>query len=421
MMDSTRKLIVGYDLCDDYTQISCYSYKTFEPILVYPADNDDNPLIPTALCEKSELKAWVCGKEAVECAREGEGVLIDGLLHKLKHGEEVVVSGQKYSAVSLMEKYLRKTLTLIKNYFPTEPITRIVVTLCDMDPVIVEGVYKALSMLGIEKDRASIISHGSSFLYYALSQPKELWLNDVGLFDFNQNGLNYYQISINRRANPMIAGLEKKDFSDTMNYSVLSNRNVDKEYSFEIIANTVLYKQIISTLYFTGRGFDGGWADNVIKSLCTGRRVFVGQSLYSYGACYAAKELARDSSLDNIILINDEMTVSSIALMAYADGMTREVVLADAAMPWYEVNESVDVIPEDADNIELVIRNIMTKEVIRERLPLNNLPERPDRMTRLNISISCLDKTKLKVAISDLGFGEYYPGTGVLAEYILNI
>ena len=54
--------------------------------------------------------------------------MVDKLLHKLKHREEVTIFDQKYSAVSLM-KYFRKTLTLIKNYFPTETITQIVVTL----------------------------------------------------------------------------------------------------------------------------------------------------------------------------------------------------------------------------------------------------------------------------------------------------
>ena len=49
-------------------------------------------------------------------------------------------------------------------------------------------------------------------MYYALSQERELWLNDVGLFDFNEDGLSFYRISINRRANPMIAGMERQDF-----------------------------------------------------------------------------------------------------------------------------------------------------------------------------------------------------------------
>ena len=45
-MDNTRKLIVGYDLCEDYTQISCYSYKTYEPILIHPIDDEKTPSFP---------------------------------------------------------------------------------------------------------------------------------------------------------------------------------------------------------------------------------------------------------------------------------------------------------------------------------------------------------------------------------------
>jgi hypothetical protein len=420
-MDNSRKLIVGYDLCEDYSQISCYSYKTFEPIPICPTEDEDNTLIPTALCEMSESRTWVFGKEAIKCARDGSGVLADKLLYKLKHGEEVTIFGEKYSAVYLLEKYLRKTLMLIKNHFPTETITQIVVTICEMDPLIIEGIFEALYMLGIDKDRANVISHGSSFMYYALSQDRKLWLNDVGLFDFSEEGLSFYQISVNRRVSPMIAGMEKKDFSDTLNFSILNNKNVDKEYTFDTIANTVLYKQIISTLYFTGRGFDGDWAEEVIKSLCAGRRAFIGNNLYTRGACYAAKEASGEEGLNNIILLSNEMIVSKLAVKAYLDGTLQEILLTNAAVPWYEVNEDIDVIPDEATDIEIVIRNIMTKEIIRERILLNNLPKRPNRMTRLNINITCVDKASIKLVISDMGFGDIYPATGKLSEYLLDI
>lgn len=420
-MDNPRKLIVGYDLCEDYSQISCYSYKTFEPIQICPAEDEENPMIPTVLCQRSDTGIWLYGNEAISCAKEGSGIIADKLLHKLKHKEEMTILGQQYSAVSLLEKFLRKTLTLIKNHFPTETITKIVVTLHEMDPIVIYGVYEALYMLGIEKDRADIISHGSSFMYYALSQERELWLNDVGLFDFNDDGLSYYQISINRRVSPMIAGMEKKDYSDTLNKSILKKKNVDAAYTFETIANTVLYKQIVSTLYFTGRGFEGDWAEESMKSLCVGRRVFLGQNLFSKGACYAAKEQAGDEKLGNIILLNNEMIVSSIWIRAYVDGIIQDVLLSNAAVPWYEVNKEVEVIPFEVNDMEIIIRNIMTKEIIRERIPLHNLPDRPERMTRLNVNVMCQDKTKLKLTITDLGFGDIYPATGKVAEYLLDI
>ena len=107
-MDNPRKLIVGYDLCDDYSQISCYSYKTFEPIPISPVIDDDNTLIPTTLSVIKDSRNWVYGQEAIDCARDGSGILIDRLLSKLKNHEEVEIFEQTYSAVSLLEKFLER-------------------------------------------------------------------------------------------------------------------------------------------------------------------------------------------------------------------------------------------------------------------------------------------------------------------------
>lgn len=420
-MDTSRKLIVGYDLCEDYSQLSCYSHKTFEPIPIGPSEDEESILIPTALCVKNDSRIWLYGKEAILCDKEGMGVLVNRILNKIKSKEKVEIFGETYTGVELLEKYLRKTLTLTKDYFPTETITKIVVTIHKMDQIIVDGIYEALAMLGIEKDRATVMSHGSSFMYYALSQERELWLNDVGLFDFHKEGLSFYQISVNRRQNPMIADMEKQDFSDTLNASIHNDNNVDVKFTFENIANTVLHKQIITTLYFTGMGFEGNWAEGTIKSLCAGRRVFVGQSLYVKGACYAAKEFSGDGKLDNIILLNNDMIVNSVSIRAYVDGNIHEVLLTDAAVPWYDVSSEVEVILDDATDMEIIFRNIMTKEIIRERIPLNTVPERPNRMTRLKLSLTCVDRNRAHLVLSDLGFGDIYQPSGEVAEYIMDM
>lgn len=420
-MDNQRKLIVGYDLCNEFSQISCYSYKTFEPIPICSKEGEEINLIPTVLCIHNDTKLWNYGKEAVECAADGNGILVDKLLMKLVSGEEVEVYGETLSAVALLEKFLRKSLTLIKNYFPTETITKLVVTLRDTDSRIVEGVYEALNLLGIEKDRATIINHASAFMYYALSQDRSLWANDVGLFHFDESGLFYYQISINRRTSPMIAGMEKKEFTDTMSYSMLCQKGLNLGYIFENIANTVLHKQIVSTLYFTGSGFEGEWADLIMKSLCKGRRVFIGQNLYTKGACFAAKELSGDSKLGDIILLNNEMLKSALWIRAYSDAAVKEVLLVDAVVPWYEVNCSIEVIPDDETEIELIGRNIMTREITKDRLRITNLPNRPNRMTRLNINLTCISRSQAKILITDLGFGEIYPETGRIWEFTIEI
>ena len=46
-------------------------------------------------------------------------------------------------------------------------------------------------------------------------------------------------------------------------------------------------KQIVEAIdiYLTGEGFENNWYPNSLKVLCNGRRAFLGNNLYSKGAC----------------------------------------------------------------------------------------------------------------------------------------
>lgn len=420
-METPKKVIVGYDLCEDYTQVSCYSYKTHEAIPISTREGNEDCLIPTALCYKTDTKQWLFGKEAYSGIKNGSGILVDKLLSRLVNDEEITILGVKYSAQAILEKFLRKTLTLVRDYFPTEPITKLVLTIRNSEPDFIEKLYNTLSLLGIGKDRAMIINHADAYLYYALYQDRSLWVNDVGLFDYNQYGLSYYQIRINRWSKPMIAGLEKKVYTDTFEYGLLKQKNGDAAYVFGNMANSALYKQIVSTLYFTGDGFEGGWADQIIKGLCAGRRVFYGQNLYTKGACYAAKELSGDRKLQDILLLNDDMVICSIGLRVYKDTRYTEVWLLEAGELWYKAGRSYEVIPEGASELEIIHKDLMTKEQVNNKMILDQFPIHTDRTTRLKIDFYCPDKFTGVIKITDLGFGEFFNGSGKTAELSIKL
>lgn len=419
-MENVRKVIVGYDLTEGYSQISCYSYKSFEPIPISPEGQEDE-IIPLFLGVNNETRLWSYGREAVEDASLGKGVIVDGLLQKITSNERTEVYGESLTGVELLEKYLRKTLGLVKQHFPSQLITMLVVTITDSDPKLIDGIYEALAMMGVDRDRATVMGHGGAYLYYALSQEKALWVNDVGLFDFDKKGLHYYQISVNRRTSPMIAGMEKRDFSHILKMSMLKDKTINPSYIVQNIAEKVLYKQIVSTIYFTGIGFEGGWAQAVIEGLCTGRRVFYGQNLFSKGACYAAKELSGDRALDNMVLLDNEMLLSSISIRIYSDGAIKDLLLTDAGVYWYEVDQRIEVIPEGEIELELISKNIMTRESSREILSLDNLADRPDRMTRLELWLTFTERTLARLTVTDLGFGEIYPATNQQWEFLVKV
>ena len=78
-------------------------------------------------------------------------------------------------------------------------------------------------------------------------------------------GLIYRQLAVDRRKNPYIVGIMEKDYSNIMPYEDTVDAN--RGYVLENIADNAIHKQILSSMYVTGRGFDGEWADETLMYL----------------------------------------------------------------------------------------------------------------------------------------------------------
>jgi hypothetical protein len=266
-------------------------------------------------------------------------------------------------------------------------------------------------------------SHLQSYQYYALSQSKELWMNDIGLFELDENGLSYHQITINRKNPPYLVGMADKDLSEMLSYEMLTELNDSEKlgFTFSNIANNVLYKQVVSAIYITGKGFEGNWSDHALRELCSGRRVFKGQNLYTKGACYAAKELSGERKLEEFIFLNKDMIMYSFMIPGYYDAKSAEVLLVKPATPWYEIDDSMDVIIDEEKEIPIYIQNAMNNETNQISIALNGLPVRPNKMTRVQVRIKFADSETAVVTIKDKGFGEFYPSSNRIWEKEINM
>lgn len=439
-----NRLLVGYDLGKRYTQIGCFNRETLEPDTIGMGEGpevssdkvplpgsfvprtkaapNDNFLIPTVLGVTKESHEWLFGREAVQKASEEEAVLVENLLDAAEHGNRIIIFGREFSPEVLLEKYFRKTLALLTAYYPNGRIEKLVVTIEELQVSLIEVIYKAMAAVGLHRDRLSVISRMQSYFHYALNQKKELWMNDVGLFDYGEDGLKYYQLSLNRTGTPMVAGVICKDFSNTMRYEMLSDpEDLDKlPILFSNIAQTVLHRQIVSTLYMTGRGFTGKWANDIFRSLCVGRRVFKGMNIYCAGACFAAREFAGEKKL-LFLFLGDGILHHEVSIPALAYGKDIEITLAESAKPWYEQKAEVELITDGEEEIELCIRDILKKEEIVRGIPLTGMPKRPERMTRILVELHFLDEHHFVVTIHDEGFGEFFPSSNRVWEKIVEI
>ncbi len=420
-MDETKNLFVGFDLCDDYSQICGFHTNMPEPESVCLSPDKSKYLIPTAVCIKELTGEWLIGEEALRCRDREAGIYINNLLSLFEENKIVEAYGTAYSGAFLLEKFLRKTLSLLRQRFLNNSIQMLVLTQKTVTQEKEAELYDLLEHLGLLKDRAAIISHTMSFMYYTISQKKELWGNDVALFDFDKDGLAFYQLTFGRRKQPYAVIAEHLDLSHEISYAMLSEKPIERlKFSFENLANETLYKKIISSLFVTGRGFEGDWSDDVLRSLCMGRRVFKGQNLYSKGACYAAKALAVGTE-EEFLFLPEDVCASNIALQVYQDSQMRHLTMASAGELWKNVSTKYAVILDQCMNLEFLITDSLKKESIREILTLDGLRLRDDKTTRLEISLSFMERKVAVIKIKDIGFGEFHPTNYRIWEQVIRL
>lgn len=387
---SENKLFVGYDLCDDQTQIAVYNFMTFEP--------DSEGIMETAI------------------VMEQSGEKITGFVSRVANGEPVIVDGKEADPVNLFSYYFRKTLAVTKEKYPESGIRKLVVTVEEQKREFTDILYQALETIGLKKDRVMIIGHKQSYLYYALCQKKELWQSDVGMFDYNRKGLFYYQMNIDRMRKPILVGVVEKDYTH-----LLHVKDGNRAILFENIAQGAMHRQAISTVYMTGTGFAGDWADGVMQRLCVGRRVFKGRNLYVNGACYAARELSGEGKLEDFLFLDEDMINSHITTKVYVDACVKEIIFAKAGMPWYQVDREIDVIPDGDEEIAISVKNILKRETKQFIISLDPVIGRNNKRVRIGIKIQFSDVKTCILTIRDKGFGDIAPSSHRIWEKVITL
>lgn len=176
---------------------------------------------------------------------------------------------------------------------------------------------------------------------------------------------------------------------------------------------------IVSSVYLTGDGFDGDWMKQSVAFLCQGRRAFVGKNLYSKGACYAALCSEQQENWDYVYLGDNEMKVN-VSLKVRNMGKAEFYTLISAGDNWYETQGMCEVILAGTPEIDFWLQPPGSREAKVEKLKLLDLPERPDKATRLRITAKPVSDTKVWIQIRDLGFGELFKSSDKVWDYRWN-
>ena len=399
-----EKLIIGIDLCDTYTQVSVLG-------------REEVWSFPTVICRKKTIEEWCVGEEAYKYTLMGEGVIVDKLLSlALKDGTSTIVQ-VKYDGVTLLRKYLEKVLDMVRQEYPGIPVSQVVIALKNMEMKLMDELMGCAEYLGISRDNVHIASHTECFVYYVLSQRRDVWGGQVGMFALSDEDLRYYELKVARGPRQVTAIAEHTELEEGFNLDVLDTVSGSKMADKILCAcsDRMMQKKLYSSVFLTGKGFSRTeWAPDFMKRVCHRRRVFVEPALFAKGAALKAEDYLHERTSYPFVCICEGKLKSTIAMEVVKHDTKVQMALAVAGESWYEARSVLEVILDNQNEIELTIlpyQDPKQKRIVK--IPLEGFPNRPNKTTKIRIAAGFLDEKTMVVKIVDRGFGELFPKSDV--------
>jgi hypothetical protein len=414
-----NRFYLGLDLSPEYTQLSYYKLDTGEPESIYHSDSKDTYLLPNIMfySDKYEDKAgaldddgWSVGTTASAKRFKENGVVVDRVYQKVMMNESIKVYDKEYKAKELLTKLMLLHIREFTGRYEEFVIEKLVVTIADADALIIKAVEELGKALKLSGDSFEIVSHVDSGLYYIFNQPEPLRHNSVALFDFSGSGLDYYRIDLTRHKTPDIAEVIHVSYRDKLNMSAFKKDKEELDEEFAEICKEVLSDVYISSVFLTGIGFADNWLKDSAAVLCQGRRVFVGQNIYTKGACYRAFGQKHSEPLERYF-IQSEYTVKADIGINTRDEQDTFVPISRAGQEWFNTKGKLYIFPDETNRVELIYRHAITGAIEREFIEIHGLPKRPPKTTKLSLEVEFYDAARGAVVIRDEGFGTLYPTT----------
>lgn len=405
-----QKFYLGMDVCAEYTQLSFFNQQTKEPESICQLNTVDTYLLPNVAFFGKEKGQWYIGSDALEHRFHQKGTMLEQVVEKLESTERMTFREEDYTYEDVLLLILKGHIMDFINRYEDAQIERLVVTVYKYSHALFRVLHMLQDELELYGDHFFIIGHTSAYLHFIFQQPESLRNNSVGLFDYGPEGMDFYRVDIARRTTPQVVTVIHRDYREQMGYYRLYDDKRELDQRFLEIVNEVLRESYMSSVYLTGVGFSEVWANASQNALCNGRRVFVGQNIYTKGACYAAYIGSNVINPAKYIVNAEDMVHSDIGILS-GDGAGTFIPIARGGREWYNVHGKIYVCLDDTNRVELLYKNHYTKEAMREIIEIHGLPSRPNKTTRLSLEVEMYSGCRGSVVIRDEGFGKLYPTT----------
>ena len=432
---NSGKYVIGYEFGQKYVQMSYLKVGEKEARTITIKQGEEDYNIPFVLLKREDTDLWYVGKEAVDNYRKGNGILLTDLLENAYQGKVTEVNLESYDACALLALYVKRSFAYLKKQVPMEQIAGIMFSVEKLDEKMVDTLRKMTEFLQLPQVTIQFIGKEESFFYYNLHTDPALWTNQVYLYELQGQQLKSYGLSLNRQTRPIVTLIEKKQYGEfpvsAMNRKGLADEvnlteeilqevyprvQEDKELWDELFLEYLtedMAEKVVSAVYLIGDGFLGEWYQKSVRFLCSKRRVFLGNNLYSKGACYALWDKLEPGELSaSYVYLGADKLQANVGMELLRQGTPSYLAVLDGGSSWYDCKKEWDLILEDENSITFKITPLNRKNIRQAEIVLKGLPCGKKQLTRIHVEAYLEKKNEMKVKIWDKGFGEFCTSTG---------
>ena len=380
MAQEKKEIMYGLQLCSSGAQVTWYAAGEKEPVTAGMEEGDENCLIPLP------EGVW----DAITREEAEDGPLVSFLRDCLRRAEP----------------------------FQAPEQARVMMTVPELTGPAGERLPRAMEKLGVPRKNIYVQDYRSSFFYYAVNQKRELWSGDVALLEYSEEEslITGSVLHIDRSTTPALVTV-KTAATQVMDQSVRGNRN-DREWDserdrlFYELLGKVFERRNVTTSYLIGDYFDRSWAPRSFQYLCFHRHAFQGRNLFTRGACYAAMERAGQLSLPGLLFLGADIIRENMGIMMRIRGRETYYPVVSAGVNWYEAHHSCEFIPDGETRISFITKPMTGGDEVSHVLRLTGFPDRPNRATRLRLTVYFTSADCCVTEVEDLGFGGFYKPSG---------
>ncbi len=424
----TGSVLVGYDLGDVCSQISYCIYGKEDVDTVATVVGTKQYNIPTVLCKRKGVNQWFYGKDAVKNADEEGMFPVDRLLSLARKGDMVELDGEDYDPVALLTLFLKRSMSLMSFIATVDRIDAIMFTVDEPDDRLVEVLSKASSNLGLKTDRIFCQSHTESFYYFMLHQPPELWAYQVIACEHDGMRLKTYRLECNKRTTPIVALIEEQIYDTLVIPAETEEEQIRRDACrladerFLGILRNLCEGRIVSSAYLLGDGFRTEWDKESIQFLCHNRRVFQGNNLFSRGACFGLQEKLAPSEVGKkYVFLGRDKLKANIGMNVFRQGREAYYALLDAGENWYEAAKECEFLLAEDRELSFVITPLTGQNAETRLVRLGGRAGEGAPFTRYRLAMTMSGPETVRVVVTDLGFGEFFPPSGQMWEETLEL